>query len=129
MPYDVTSGFEGLFMIVSILISGIFILVLANSFRQWNKNNHSPHLIVDATIVSKRIDVTHHRHTNAGDMTGAHGYHTTTSSTYYVTFQVETGDCIELCVDESVYDMFLEGDKGKLTFQGTRYLEFERKYK
>ncbi|MBS7029426.1 MAG: DUF2500 domain-containing protein [Faecalibacterium prausnitzii] len=44
----------------------------------------------------------------------------------YVTFQVESGDRMELEVDGSDYGMLVEGDIGKLSFQGTRYLGFER---
>lgn len=77
-------------------------------------------------IVAKRQNTTHHNHPNAGDASGAHGYHTTSSTTYYVTFQVESGDRMELAVTGSEYGMLAEGDEGKLTFQGTRYLAFDR---
>jgi len=43
-----------------------------------------------------------------------------------VTFLVESGDRIELCVSGTEYGMLVEGDTGRLTFQGTRYLSFER---
>ena len=44
----------------------------------------------------------------------------------YVTFEVESGDRMEMNVRGSEYGMLAEGDVGKLTFQGTRYLNFER---
>ena len=66
------------------------------------------------------------QHANSGDMSGAHGFHTTTNTTYYVTFQVESGDRMEFCVSGTEYGMLVEGDTGRLTFQGTRYLAFER---
>jgi hypothetical protein len=34
---------------------------------------------------------------------------------------------MELQVDGSEYGMLVEGDQGRLTFQGTRYLGFERR--
>lgn len=49
------------------------------------------------------------------------------STRYYVTFQVDSGDRMELPMTGSEYGMLAEGDVGKLTFQGTRYLSFERK--
>ena len=49
-----------------------------------------------------------------------------TFTTYYVTFQVESGDRMELTVSGSDYGMLVEGDIGKLNFQGTRYLGFQR---
>ena len=100
---------------------------IGTSISTWNKNNNSPRLTVEATIISKRTNVDQHQQANAGDVTGAHGYHTCTSTTYYVCFQFETSDRLELQVDGNEYGMLREGDYGKLTFQGTRYLGFERK--
>ena len=54
----------------------------------WHKNNQSPRLSVSATIVAKRENITHYNHANAGDLSGAHGFHSTSSTSYYVTFQV-----------------------------------------
>ena len=77
-------------------------------------------------MVSKRQNTSVHHHNNAGDATGAHGIHTTTSTTYYATFQVASGDRMELHVGGREYGMLAEGDFGELTFQGTRYLGFAR---
>ena len=43
-----------------------------------------------------------------------------------MTFQVESGDRMELSMTGTEYGMLAEGDRGKLSFQGTRYLGFER---
>ncbi|MDE6434600.1 MAG: DUF2500 domain-containing protein [Lachnospiraceae bacterium] len=118
-------GFEVVFSLMFFLVSGIILLTFIKGISQWNKNNHSPRLTVDATVVSKRMNVSHHNHVSA-DATGAHGYHTTTSTSYHVTFQVESGDRMELQVDGSEYGMLVEGDHGRLSFQGTRYIRFER---
>ena len=67
-----------------------------------------------------------YRDKHMADMSGAHGFHTTSSTTYYVTFQVESGDRMEFHVSGLEYGMLAEGDTGRLTFQGTRYLSFER---
>ena len=48
----------------------------------------------------------------------------TTSTRYYVTFQVESGDRMEFSVSGREYGLLVEGDTGRLTFQGTRYLGF-----
>jgi hypothetical protein len=50
-----------------------------------------------------------------------------TSTTYYVTFQVESGDRMEFHVGGEEYGFLVEGDFGDLSFQGTRYLGFVRK--
>ena len=116
------SGF-GLMGIVSSLIFlvviGMFIFTAAKGINQWNKNNHSPRLTVPATVVAKRTNVSRHHHHN-------NMHHTTHSTTYYVTFQVQSGDRMELHVTGQEYGLLVEGDQGSLTFQGTRYLGFER---
>lgn len=119
-------GFEIMFGIVFIMVIATFIVTFVKVISTWNKNNHSPRLTVEATVVAKRMDVSHHSHANAGDATGAHGHHTTSSTWYYVTFQVESGDRMELAISGNEYGMLIEGDFGKLTFQGTRYLGFQR---
>lgn len=118
--------FSIMFTIMFLLVAGTFVVILIRSIGEWNKNNHSPRLTVPATVVSKRTNVSHHRHANAGDTTGAHGYHTGTSTSYYVTFQVESGDRMEFHLSGQEYGLLVEGDRGNLRFQGTRYLGFER---
>ena len=76
--------------------------------------------------VSRRRLVADRDTANAGDMTGAHGYTSTSATTYYVTFQVESGDRMELRLSGTEYGQLAEDDTGKLSFQGTRYLGFER---
>ncbi len=113
--------FGVLFAIVFLLVTGTFVVVLVKGIGEWNRNNHSPKLTVPATIVSKRTNVSRHRH---GGANGHHHHHT--SATYYVTFQVESGDRMELNMSGQEYGMLIEGDRGNLSFQGTRYLGFER---
>ena len=115
-------GFEVMFFLVFFLVIAVFAVTLVRGISQWNKNNHSPRLTVDATVVAKRSDVSHHHH-HHGD---GHMSHTTTSTTYFVTFQVDSGDRMELPVGGYEFGMLAEGDRGKLSFQGTRYLGFQR---
>ena len=118
--------FSLLFPLVFLLALGTILFALVGNLRTWNKNNHSPRLTVQAAVVAKRTQVSRHRNANAGDATGAHGYTTSSVTTYYVTFQVESGDRMELQVGGAEYGMLVEGDTGKLGFQGTRYLSFQR---
>ena len=110
--------FSILFPILFLVVLGMILYTIIGNISTWNKNNHSPRLTVPATVVAKRTEVSRH-HT---DNTMMH-----TFTTYYVTFQVESGDRMELEVDGSDYGMLVEGDIGKLSFQGTRYLGFERR--
>jgi len=121
------AGLFGVFFSITVVVILIFIIVtIIKSIGTWNKNNHSPRLTVDALVSSKRTDVSSQQHAVNGDITGASGFHTTSSTTYYATFQVESGDRMEFTVSPSEYGMLAEGDEGRLTFQGTRYLGFER---
>ena len=113
--------FSIMFTIVFVLIIGVFIVTLVKGIGEWNKNNHSPKLTVPATVVAKRTNVSRHHHGGANNH-----HHTSTSTTYYVTFQVESGDRMELRMAGHEFGLLIEGDKGKLSFQGTRYLGFER---
>ena len=120
------SAFGAMFVLMFGVMLVLFIVTAVRGISTWSKNNHSPRLTVEATVVSKRQNTSVHHHNNAGDATGAHGIHTTTSTTYYATFQVESGDRIEFLVSGTEYGMLAEGDSGELTFQGTRYLNFQR---
>ena len=111
-------GFEIIFSLMFVLISGMFIVSIVRSVSQWHKNNNSPRLTVQATVTSKQTQTSHHHNSST---------HTSSSHTYYyATFQVESGDRMELALDRYEYGQLAEGDTGRLTFQGTRYLSFER---
>lgn len=118
--------FVGLFGLVFCLVLGCFVVTIIRNLRQWHQNNASPQLDVEATVVSRRADVSLHQSANAGDISGAHGFSTMTSTDYYVTFQVKSGDRLEFHVSGVEYGQLVEGDTGTLTFQGTRYLGFVR---
>lgn len=113
--------FPLMFGAVFLLIVGVMILALVRSASEWSSNNSSPVLSVDVRVVSKRTNITRH-------MSQADSSHMTRNSTvYYATFQVESGDRMELRMSGREYGLLAEGDRGKLTFQGTRYRGFERR--
>ena len=116
MPFHL---FGVLFFLAFILIFCTIIVQLVRSVGQWGKNNASPRLTVEALVTAKRMEVRHHHHAGG---TGRGG----SSTSYFVTFQVESGDRMELSVQGGEYGMLAEGDRGRLRFQGTRYLGFER---
>ena len=113
--FDVTFSIMRIMVpVIFVLVFGIIIVTMVRGVGEWNKNNHSPKLTVPVTVVAKRSDVDR----------GIETMHTLTS--YYVTFQVESGDRMEFEVSDMEYGMLAEGDSGELTFQGTRYLNFQR---
>ena len=101
-----------MFPLFFLMFFAVFAVVIFRMFREWNHNNHSPRLTVDAKVVTKRTNVSRRENHR--------------STTYYVTFQVESGDRMELKMQGHEYGLLIEGDTGKLTFQGTRFLEFQR---
>ncbi len=119
--------FNVLFSIIFFCILALIIYNIAKSISTWNQNNHSEKLTVPAKIVAKRTQVSQHQQPNAGDPTGAHGFTVMSSTSYYVTFELENGERMELSVKGSEYGMLAECDTGALSYQGTRYLGFERK--
>lgn len=111
------SIFPFLFITVFVIVIGTFLVMAVRGVGTWSKNNASPRLTVSAQVVTKRTQVSHHHHQESMSHT---------STTYYATFQVESGDRMEFSVSGAEYGMLAEGDQGSLTFQGTRYLGFER---
>ena len=98
--------------IFALLFFILFFAVLAKNIAQWFKNENSPRITVPAKIVDMRRKTHHHRN-----------HH---SHSYHVTFEVESGDRMELRVTRSEYGILAVGDSGRLSFQGTRYLSFAR---
>lgn len=117
MDFDTTSDI--MFTFIPILMIGMVLFVVVKGISQWNSNNQSPKLTVAAFVAGKRTNTSSHHH-------GGEHAHSSASTTYYVTFQFESGDRSEFSVSGSAYGMLAEGDTGRLTFQGTRYFGFDR---
>ncbi|GLC89438.1 DUF2500 domain-containing protein [Lysinibacillus piscis] len=111
-------SFASIFItIIFFIVFGSIAFALISSISQWTKNNKEPVLTVPAKIVTKR--------SNTRGGSGDSSAHTT----YYVTFEVQSGDRLELKMAGTDYGQLAEGDFGLLTFQGTRYHQFERQKK
>lgn len=119
------SIFPILFICMFLLIFGIIIVTIARGMKQYRKNKASPVLTVEATISDKRTDVSMGSSSHHHGAGVHHSSHRGTSY-YYATFQVESGDRMELAVSGQEYGLLAPGDRGRLTFQGTRYLGFVR---
>lgn len=112
---------QTVFFVVFALAVIFFVVGLVRNIGRWHQNNVSPRLTVDAVVADKRTEIIHHHQHQADGMDMVH-----TTTDYFVTFQVESGDRMEFCVPSSEYGMLVQGDRGRLSFQGTRYLGFER---
>ena len=114
--------FPLMFLVVFIFIISTIVGSLVSGAKWKHKNDQSPRVTADAKVVSKRMQVGQNRQ-SSGDNDMMRSY---TYSKYFVTFEFESGDRLELLVDGSDYGLLVEGDTGKLSFQGTRYLGFQR---
>ena len=112
---------EVLFPIAFAAVAVFIIISLVRGVKEWSHNNQQPRIPVEAQAVTKRSSTTHHHHT---DPNGAG--HTTHSTTYYITFEFASSDRQEFKVAGREYRMIAEGDRGTLTFQGTRFIGFDR---
>ena len=109
-----------LFPVIFLLVLGMILFNMFRGVKEWSYNNKQPVLTVDAKVTAKRDHVSRSTHNHNGHM------HHSTSTTYYATFEVASGDRMELRVPDREYGLLSEGDFGRLTFQGTRYHSFER---
>lgn len=96
----------------------VFIFTLVRDLSYWNQEMNSPVIAVEATIISKRIQVSHHVH---GEM-----HHHYTNTIYFITFELSNGDRLEFKVPGNQYGLLMEKDKGALTYQGSRFKDFQR---
>ena len=55
-------GFEIMFTLIFITVFGLIIFTIIRGIGEWNKNNQSPRLTVEASIVAKRTHVSRHTH-------------------------------------------------------------------
>ena len=118
------SVFPILFGLVFCLVMGMFIYAIVSNVKEKRANDAAPVLTVEAVVKTKRMDTYHTSPTYDGD-----GHRTSSGSyptTYYATFEVESGDRMELQVSDYEYGQLAEGDRGKLTFQRKRFLQFDR---
>ena len=110
---------EILVLLFFVVVFAVIVIQLYQSASEWAHNNSQPVLTVPVKLVAKR------------DETNSYGSrHARTRmrvrTTYYATFEFETGERREFSISGNEYGMLAEGDEGNLTYQGTRYHGFER---
>ncbi len=108
-----------LFSVFPILIFIAFFIILIKTIIDSKNNSKLPRLTVEAIVISKKEDYD-------PPSTDANGFSTGGSSTYYATFQVESGDLIKFRISHSEYSALFKGDTGRLSLQGSRFLGFEQ---
>jgi hypothetical protein len=110
-----------MFTVVPLFIAVIGLIVVSvigfgvvRALVRWNRNNNSPLLTVPASVVTKR-----------GSVSGGTG-DSSSSTTYYATFEIQGGQRLEFLIAGREYGMLAERDRGRLSYQGTRYMGFDR---
>ncbi len=105
-------AFFVVFFAATALILAVFATVVIKGLTQWNRNNNAPLLTVPAVLVAKRQEV-RRREDN-------------TSNSYYLTFELQGHERVELPVHGHQWGTSVEGDRGRLTYQGSRFKGFDR---
>jgi hypothetical protein len=103
--------------IIPFIIIFIVLRIIATSVGSCGGMSMGPKRTVQAMIVAKRMNCSRHHH-------GAEIIDDHDPTTYHVTFQIDKGPRIELQVKESQYDLLYDGDRGKLTYKGKRFIRF-----
>lgn len=121
MGFDSGFGSQGfMFSVVPIFISIIFIIVIGTvlvRLLSYGKQKTKPKETVGARIISKRQHVWSR---NSNSSVGG------SRTTYYATFELESGNRVEYMVPSNQIGILAEGDVGTLTHQGTLFVGFSR---
>ncbi|MBF0787182.1 MULTISPECIES: DUF2500 domain-containing protein [unclassified Streptococcus] len=98
-------------IVIFTLVIGGILWQFAKALLEVLRTNAAPKEWHDATLIAKRTHV---------------GRNNLSYTTYYLTFEWEHGERREFRVGSDIYALSLEGDKGELLFQGSRFLDFKR---
>jgi hypothetical protein len=104
-------AFAGIFIFGIVMIGR----AIYGSIAEKQYNDSQPVLTKDVKVTGKRAAVSG----GSGD--------SAVSTAYYATFEfADNKERLELKLPSRDYGLLAENDLGKLTFQGRRYLEFQR---
>jgi hypothetical protein len=107
-----------MFTLVPMIVIGGFVFVIGSIIVKAIQNAGSPLLMRGARIVGKRDHISSH--------SGTENHTSSTTTTYYLTFELADGVREELQVAAREYGLLMEGDQGTLRSQGTWFKGFER---
>ena len=113
---------------IFLIIVFVIMVILVNNMNRWSQNNNSPETTVEAVVSDKRDRDSMQQVPAGGDPTGAQGFQLIPNIHRTAVFTVESGETMEFTVSEGEFRSLQKGERGRLTFQGTRYLGFERIY-
>lgn len=91
-------------VVIFLIIIVIICMADANTIVCWFKNNRAPVHSMCASVLTKEIN----------------------ENKYYVCFGLEDGQMKRFSIDYYAYISLKEGEKGILTYQGTRFIRYDR---
>ena len=91
-------------VVIFLIIIVIICMVDANTIICWFKNTRAPVQSMGASVLTKEIN----------------------ENKYYVCFGLEDGQMKRFSIDYYAYISLKEGEKGILTYQGTRFIRYDR---
>lgn len=108
------AGPGDLFVLFFAVIIGLVVVSIVKGIGTAISNSQQPIQSTPASVVAKRTNVSG----GAGD--------SSTTTSYYVTFELNSGERREFGLSGREYGMLAEGDRGELSYQGTWYKGFRR---
>jgi hypothetical protein len=113
-------GVPPFFMLFFIIVISVIVITIIRSVIRYSKNAAAPQLQTRGRVVAKRMHVSNHT-----SMNNDHPQHHS-STQYYVTFETDNGERMELVLKGREYGLLAEGDEGILTYQGEWFIDFKR---
>jgi hypothetical protein len=102
------------FAAVFVIVFGAFFFAVIMGLTRWSRNNKLPLVTTPASLVAKRTHVSG----GSGDLS--------TTTSYFAAFEIQGSERLEFQIDGREFGILVEGDRGQLTYQGTRYKGFNR---
>jgi len=112
-----SNTYNTIFSVIFFIVTWTFIIVFIKVVTKWSINNKQPILDVECTVISKKLETKTSINSSKSNKT---------LTNYYITFELKSTKIIELKVNKREYCMIKENDKGRLTFQCTKFLGFQR---
>ena len=109
--------FGGIDRLISFFCFAVLAAAIGTLVGRRVKDRLKPRRSVPARFVARRSEVCKHK-TSRREFTTVH---------FYATFETEDGESMEFSVSDNEYGRLVEGERGTLRYQGTRYLGFEQK--
>ena len=108
--------FGGFDRLADFFCLAVLAAVLGTLAGRWAKDRLKPRRSVPARLAARRAEV-RKRKTSKGEFTTVH---------FCAAFETEDGERMEFSVSDDEYGRLAEGERGTLSYQGARYLGFER---